>query len=181
MIDFEIPADLVALRDKIRQFVIDEIVPYERDPRLTQHGPTDEMRQEMVAKARKAGLLSIQVPRELGGMGLDHIGHGLKAIEQLHPLREFLRGDARHVAGVKGDAGRLLPAGNLAVSFKHRAVQGEAGRVQRLHVRVQLAARLLQFQQGRLIFGLHMHVRRVERGNQLLNHFALVTLVAVQL
>ena len=77
MIDFEIPADLVALRDKIRQFVIDEIVPYERDPRLTQHGPTDELRLEMVAKARKAGLLSIQVPRELGGMGLDHIGHAV--------------------------------------------------------------------------------------------------------
>ena len=85
MIDFEIPADLVALRDKIRQFVIDEIVPYERDPRLTQHGPTDELRLEMVAKARKAGLLSIQVPKErrLAGKALTDFQRERARIEDL--------------------------------------------------------------------------------------------------
>ncbi len=73
MIDFSPDEKLAGLAARIRQFVIDEIIPYERDPRLTQHGPNDDMRQEMVAKARAAGLLSIQTPKEYGGMGLSHV------------------------------------------------------------------------------------------------------------
>ena len=73
MIDFSIPDELIAKRDRIRAFVTDTIVPYERDPRLTQHGPTDELRQEMIGKARAAGLLTIQAPTEYGGWGLSHL------------------------------------------------------------------------------------------------------------
>ncbi|MGV9413191.1 acyl-CoA dehydrogenase family protein [Nocardia sp. NPDC003693] len=73
MIDFTIPAELAAERDRVRQFVIDKIVPYERDPRLTQHGPTDELRQELVELARAEKLLTVQAPVELGGRGLSHI------------------------------------------------------------------------------------------------------------
>ncbi|MFB8001740.1 acyl-CoA dehydrogenase family protein [Nocardia sp. NPDC056000] len=73
MIDFTIPAELAAERDRVRQFVIDKIVPYERDPRLTAHGPTDELRQELVELARAEKLLTVQAPVELGGRGLSHI------------------------------------------------------------------------------------------------------------
>ncbi|MBF6134244.1 acyl-CoA dehydrogenase family protein [Nocardia otitidiscaviarum] len=73
MIDFAIPAELAAERDRVRQFVIDKIVPFERDPRLTAHGPTDELRQELVELARAEKLLTIQAPVELGGRGLSHI------------------------------------------------------------------------------------------------------------
>ncbi|MFD4403439.1 acyl-CoA dehydrogenase family protein [Nocardia sp. NPDC058499] len=73
MIDFTIPAGLAAERDRIRQFVADKIVPYERDPRLTAHGPTDELRQELVELARAEDLLTIQAPTELGGRGLTHV------------------------------------------------------------------------------------------------------------
>lgn len=73
MIDFTIPADLAAERDRIRRFVAEKIVPYERDPRLTSHGPTDELRQELVELARAEKLLTIQAPVELGGRGLTHI------------------------------------------------------------------------------------------------------------
>jgi alkylation response protein AidB-like acyl-CoA dehydrogenase len=73
VIDFSISPELAALAARVRAFVADEIIPYERDPRLTQHGPTDAMRQEMVEKARAAGLLSIQTPKSYGGMGLSHI------------------------------------------------------------------------------------------------------------
>jgi len=73
MIDFSIPADLAAERDRVRRFVIDKIVPYERDPRLTSHGPTDELRQEMVELARAEKLLTVQAPVELGGRGLSHL------------------------------------------------------------------------------------------------------------
>ncbi|MCU1639754.1 MAG: Medium-chain acyl-CoA dehydrogenase [Nocardia sp.] len=73
MIDFTIPAELAAERDRVRQFVIDKIVPYERDPRLTAHGPTDELRQELVELARAEKLLTVQAPVALGGRGLTHI------------------------------------------------------------------------------------------------------------
>ncbi|MEU1993283.1 acyl-CoA dehydrogenase family protein [Nocardia gamkensis] len=73
MIDFAIPADLAAERDRVRRFVIDKIVPYERDPRLTPHGPTDELRQELVELARAEKLLTVQAPESLGGRGLTHI------------------------------------------------------------------------------------------------------------
>ncbi|UGT59615.1 acyl-CoA dehydrogenase family protein [Nocardia asteroides] len=72
MIDFEIPAELAAERDRVRRFVIDSIVPFERDPRLTQHGPTDELRQELVELARAENLLTVQAPVELDGRGLTH-------------------------------------------------------------------------------------------------------------
>ncbi|MFE3985669.1 acyl-CoA dehydrogenase family protein [Nocardia tengchongensis] len=73
MIDFSIPADLAAERDRVRQFVIEKIVPFERDPRLTAHGPNDDLRQEMVELARAEKLLTIQAPVELGGRGLTHV------------------------------------------------------------------------------------------------------------
>ncbi|MGA6203950.1 acyl-CoA dehydrogenase family protein [Nocardia testacea] len=73
MIDFTIPAELAAERDRVRAFVADKIVPYERDPRLTSHGPTDELRQELVELARAENLLTIQAPTALGGRGLTHV------------------------------------------------------------------------------------------------------------
>ena len=63
MIDFDIPADTAALRDQIRAFVTEKIVPYETDPRLTRHGPNDELRTELVELAREAGLLTFQAPQ----------------------------------------------------------------------------------------------------------------------
>ncbi|MGW6421907.1 acyl-CoA dehydrogenase family protein [Nocardia sp. NPDC055053] len=69
MIDFEIPADVAELRDRVRKFVDTEIVPYEKDPRVTAHGPTDELRRELIAKAKAAGLLSVQQRPE----GMSHL------------------------------------------------------------------------------------------------------------
>ena len=72
MIDFSLEPELAQLRDEVRRFVIEEIIPFETDARLTQHGPTDELRQELVARARAANLLTIQAPSELGGRGMTH-------------------------------------------------------------------------------------------------------------
>ncbi|WP_396932363.1 acyl-CoA dehydrogenase family protein [Mycolicibacterium sp.] len=72
MIDFEIPDDLAALRDEIRAFVVEKIVPYERDPRLTRHGPNEEMRTELVGLARDAGLLTFQATNRFGGREPSH-------------------------------------------------------------------------------------------------------------
>ena len=73
MIDFEVPAETAALAERIRTFVADEVVPHEKDPRLTQHGPTEDLRRELVEKARAAGLLTFQAPRELGGLAPTHL------------------------------------------------------------------------------------------------------------
>lgn len=73
MIDFEIPDDLAALRDEIRAFVVDKIVPYETDPRVTRHGPNEDLRTELVGLAREAGLLTFQAPRALGGREPSHV------------------------------------------------------------------------------------------------------------
>jgi acyl-CoA dehydrogenase len=72
MIDFELPADLAALRDRVETFIADKIVPYENDSRQTAHGASEPLRRELVALAREAGLLSPHAPKEYGGLGLDH-------------------------------------------------------------------------------------------------------------
>lgn len=59
------------LFDRVRHFVIDKIIPYERDPRVTAHGPTEDLRLELNQLAREAGLLSLHVEPEWGGMGLN--------------------------------------------------------------------------------------------------------------
>jgi acyl-CoA dehydrogenase len=64
MIDFEIPADLAARREEVLAFVTEKVVPFEKDPRVTPHGPTESLRNELVALAREAGLLTFQAPRD---------------------------------------------------------------------------------------------------------------------
>lgn len=77
MIDFSIDPDDAALRDKVRAFVEQKIIPYEQDARLTTHGPTDELRIELNALARDAGLLAPHVAKHYGGLGLSHLQRAL--------------------------------------------------------------------------------------------------------
>lgn len=72
--DFSLPRDLEDLGERVLAFIKDEIIPYETDPRWTAHGPTEELRRELVERARRAGLLSVHVPEAYGGLGLDHVG-----------------------------------------------------------------------------------------------------------
>src|SRR3984957_18870469 len=72
--DFTIADELLALKERTERFVRDDILPREKDPRQTPHGPTEEFRCELVALARRAGLVAPHVGREWGGLGLDHRG-----------------------------------------------------------------------------------------------------------
>lgn len=63
----------VSIGGTLPEGFIGAIIPCERDPRLTQQGPTDHLRQKLVEKAQRAGLLSIQVAKKFGGMGLSHV------------------------------------------------------------------------------------------------------------
>lgn len=73
MIDFSLSPAQSELRERIRSFVEGKVIGYEKDPRNTAHGPTDELRVELNALARKAGLLAPQVAKQWGGMGLSHV------------------------------------------------------------------------------------------------------------
>ena len=77
MIDFAIPSETAMLRDEIRSFVTDEVVPFETDPRVTRHGPNEDLRTELVELARKAGLLTFQAPRRLGGREPSHVAQAV--------------------------------------------------------------------------------------------------------
>ncbi len=72
MMDFSLPSELTELQERVRVFIREKIMPYERDARLTAHGPNEELRGELIALAAQAGLLSSHVSREFGGLGLDH-------------------------------------------------------------------------------------------------------------
>lgn len=75
--NFDIPAELKALQEKTRRFIAEEIIPFEKDPRVTPHGPTEELRNELVARAKAAGLLTPHASVELGGLGLDHFAKAI--------------------------------------------------------------------------------------------------------
>lgn len=60
------------LQLRTRQFIATEVVPFESDPRQTEHGPTEALRDELVALARRAGLLTVHASPALGGLGLSH-------------------------------------------------------------------------------------------------------------
>jgi acyl-CoA dehydrogenase len=75
--DFDIPPALRELQQRTRRFIADEVIPLEKDPRCTPHGPTEALRAELIAKAAAAGLLAAHVGRDFGGLGLDHRGKAI--------------------------------------------------------------------------------------------------------
>ena len=75
--DFSIPPDLADLQERTRAFIRDKVIPLEGDARQERHGPTDELRLELNALARDAGLLAPHVAKEYGGLGLGHVGRAI--------------------------------------------------------------------------------------------------------
>ncbi|PJK30404.1 acyl-CoA dehydrogenase [Minwuia thermotolerans] len=73
MIDFEPTAEQQELKARVESFVRDKVIPFESDPRRTAHGPTDDLRDELVALAKAEGLLSPHVSEGWGGMGAGHM------------------------------------------------------------------------------------------------------------
>ena len=72
------PPGLVELAEKTKAFVVDKVIPYEKDPRWTAHGPTDELRIELNALAKAAGVFAPHVPEGIWRPGaLSQIGRAL--------------------------------------------------------------------------------------------------------
>lgn len=72
MIDFGLTPQQEELKERTAAFIRDVVIPYESDPRTDAHGPSDELRDDLVNEARSAGLLSPHIGTEWGGLGLDH-------------------------------------------------------------------------------------------------------------
>jgi len=71
--DFSLSPEIEALRERVKQFIHEQVIPFENDPRQDSHGPHRELRDELIGKARSAGLLTPHASKALGGMGLSHI------------------------------------------------------------------------------------------------------------
>ncbi|MGJ7512967.1 acyl-CoA dehydrogenase family protein [Pseudomonas baetica] len=71
--NFNLSPELESLRDHTRRFIADKIIPFENDPRQGAHGPSADLRRDLVELARAEGLLTPHAGKELGGLGLSHI------------------------------------------------------------------------------------------------------------
>lgn len=65
--------ELLELQQKVREFIQQEVIPLESDPRQDSHGPSAALRQELVSRARRWGLLTPHASQEMGGLGWSHL------------------------------------------------------------------------------------------------------------
>jgi acyl-CoA dehydrogenase len=77
-IDFEIPADAKAVRERVRRWVHEECIPAEKE---LLNRPYKEVLGELRKKARAQGLWCPFVPKEHGGMGLGPLANALVQME----------------------------------------------------------------------------------------------------
>lgn len=78
-IDFEIPAEAKAVREKVRQWVQDECIPAEQ--RLQDGEDYKTVLNELREKAKARGLWLPFIPKEHGGMGLGPLANALVQME----------------------------------------------------------------------------------------------------
>ena len=71
--DFSLSPAQLDLQARTRRFVAEQVIPMEGDPRQGSHGPHEDLRHDLVEKARAAGLLTPHASVELGGLGLSHV------------------------------------------------------------------------------------------------------------
>lgn len=72
--DFDLTPELRLLRDRTRRFIAEQVIPLEDDPRAGgHHGPSEDLRRELVERARAEGLLTPHASVEMGGLGLNHV------------------------------------------------------------------------------------------------------------
>lgn len=71
--NFDLPADLLDLRERTRRFIAEQVLPLETASARAAHGPSEALRRELVARARAAGLLTPHASKAMGGLGLGHV------------------------------------------------------------------------------------------------------------
>src|SRR5206468_8847952 len=76
VIDFEVDSEVAGIRDRVRAFVRDVVIPAEPRDR-SEHGLDDGLRTELQQVAKEAGVFGPHLSEELGGLGLDHRGQAV--------------------------------------------------------------------------------------------------------
>jgi acyl-CoA dehydrogenase len=71
--DFTLSPELQALQSRTREFIATQVIPLEKEQGLHEHGPSEELRAELVQRARSAGLLTPHASVAMGGLGLSHM------------------------------------------------------------------------------------------------------------
>ncbi len=74
--DFELPEELRMMKDALRRFIDNEVIPIERDA-YDGHLMVPEVRAKLEARARDLGIWMIDIPEEYGGMGLGLLARAL--------------------------------------------------------------------------------------------------------
>src|SRR3954468_13927141 len=77
-IDFEIPAEAKAIRERVRKWVQEECIPAEDE---LDTKPLEEVLGKLRTKARAQGLWCPFIPKEYGGMGLGPLANALVQME----------------------------------------------------------------------------------------------------
>lgn len=78
MIDFEIPEDAKAIREKVRTFVHEHCMPAEKE---LEQRPYKEVLADLRTKAKSQGLWCPFIPKEYGGMALGPLANALVQME----------------------------------------------------------------------------------------------------
>ncbi len=68
------PGAVDDLAARVREFVIRDCIPLEAGWRASGHEVSDDLRRQLMDKARAAGLYGLHLPEAYGGAGLDHRG-----------------------------------------------------------------------------------------------------------
>jgi len=75
--NFDIPQTMRFLQERTREFIATQVIPLEGEQARHEHGPSEELRAELVARARLAGLLTPHASTEMGGLGLSPLEKAL--------------------------------------------------------------------------------------------------------
>lgn len=68
------PGEIDVLAGRVRAFVINACIPREAAWRASGHEVSDGLRRALMDEARAEGVYGVHLPREFGGLGLDHRG-----------------------------------------------------------------------------------------------------------
>jgi acyl-CoA dehydrogenase len=79
---YPLPSRAREIQQRVRRFVIDELVPWEVHAEMNNGEVPDDVRKKHKEGARKAGLYNMDIPPELGGQGLSMLEQAV-AQEQL--------------------------------------------------------------------------------------------------
>eukprot|EP01031_Cornospumella_fuschlensis_P015454 gene15454-18887_t len=80
--DFSFNPETENLRERTRNFIAEQVIPVENDPRQDSHGPYPELRAELVERACELGYEALAITDECSLAGI------VRAHKQLREMRE---------------------------------------------------------------------------------------------